>query len=274
MLQQAIDFKAESDALYQLLQALNDDDLNEATQFKGWTINAILQHLHYFNYAARISLQDGPEIRQLLDDLRKSQEKGESLVDYADTQLNGVKGRSLLRLWRDYYTDMAHTFREADPKQRVKWAGPDMSVLSSITARLMETWAHGQAIFDLIGVMREDRDHIKNIVVLGNNTFTWTFTNREEKVPDQKPFLKLRAPSNDIWEFNDHSEHNRIEGTATEFCQVVTQTRNVRDTTLNVVGDTANKWMAVAQCFAGPSRNPPNPGTRFVRTGERQYPGK
>jgi len=270
MLQQAMDFKAESDALYQLLEPLQDDALNSATQFKGWTINTILQHLHYFNYAARVSLEDGPEIRQLLEDLRKSQQKGETLVAYADSKLDGVKGRSLLRLWRDYYTDMAHAFQEADPKKRIKWAGPDMSVLSSITARLMETWAHGQGVYDLLGATREDRDYIKNIVVLGNNTFAWTFTNREEEVPDPKPFLKLRGPSNDIWKYNDHSEHNLIEGAATEFCQVVTQTRNIRDTNLKVVGKTAKRWMAVAQCFAGPPQNPPSPGTRFLQIGKGQ----
>ena len=145
-----------------------------------------------------------------------------------------------------------------------------MSVLSSITARLMEPWAHGQGVLDLLGATREDRDYIKNIVVLGNNTFAWTFTNRKEEAPDPKPFLKLRGPSNDIWKFNDHSEHNLIEGAATEFCQVVTQTRNIRDTNLKVVGKTAKRWMEVAQCFAGPPQNPPNPGTRFLRIGRGQ----
>ena len=228
-------------------------------------MNSILQHLHYFNYAARASLQDGPEIEQLLYDLRESRQKGETLIEYADRKLNGAKGRSLLKLWRNYYTDMAHSFQEADPKKRVKWAGPDMSVLSSITARLMETWAHGQGIYDLLGITREDRDYIKNIEVLGNNTFAWTFTNRNEKVPDRKPFLKLYAPSNDVWKFNDHSEHDLIEGEATEFCQVVTQTRNIQDTSLSVTGETAKRWMAVAQCFAGPPQLPPEAGTRFLR---------
>ena len=270
MLQQATDFKAESDALYGLLQPLTDEALNDATQFKGWTINTILQHLHYFNYAALVSLEDGPEIRQLLDGLRKSQQRGETLVDYTDSKLNGAKGRSLLELWRNYYTDMAHAFQEADPKKRIKWAGPDMSVLSSITARLMETWAHGQGVYDLLGLIREDRDYIKNIVVLGNNTFAWTFSNRKEEVPDRKPFLKLYAPSKGIWKFNDPSEKDLIEGAATEFCQVVTQTRNIRDTDLNVVGETAERWMAVAQCFAGPPQLPPKPGTRFSRIDENQ----
>jgi len=59
------------------------------------------------------------------------------------------------------------------------------------------------------------------------------------------------------------SESNFIEGSAIEFCQVVTQVRNIADTGLRVVGETAMSWMAIAQCFAGPPENPPPPGSRF-----------
>ena len=38
-----------------------------------------------------------------------------------------------------------------------------MSARSSISARLMETWAHGQAVYDRLGVVRVDTDRIRNI---------------------------------------------------------------------------------------------------------------
>lgn len=266
MLQQAIDFEAESDALYALLEPLSDEDFQRKTQFKDWTIDDVFQHLHYFNYAADLSLNDEDGILGFFADLRAAYETGDNLVSYTDKQLGGIKGRALLNLWHDYYAGMIDNFHEADPKKRLKWAGPDLSVLSSITARLMETWSHGQAVYDLLGVVREDRDRIKNIVFMGNATFGWTFVNRGEDVPADKPFLKLTAPSGGIWEFNEPSDDNSIQGSAVEFCQVVTQTRNIQDTALQVVGDTATKWMAVAQCFAGQPRTPPAPGTRFRQT--------
>lgn len=137
-----------------------------------------------------------------------------------------------------------------------------MSVRSSITARLMETWSHAQAIYDLLGVPREDGDRIKNVAVLGVNTFGWTFVNRGEAVPEHKPFVRLTAPSGELWQWNEPSKTQIIEGSATQFCQVVTQTRNIADTSLKVTGDVATEWMTVAQCFAGPPREPPVPGTR------------
>jgi uncharacterized protein (TIGR03084 family) len=140
-----------------------------------------------------------------------------------------------------------------------------MSVRSSITARLMETWAHGQAIYDALGVERADADRIRNIAVLGVNTFGWTFRNRRLQVPHQMPYVRLTAPSGALWEWGEPSETERVEGTATEFCQVVTQTRNVQDTALCVNGDIATEWMSIAQCFAGPPEQPPYPGTRFLQ---------
>ena len=188
------------------------------------------------------------------------------MIAHTREKLNNLEGPGLLETWHEFSQEMAGRFLEADPKARVKWAGPDMSVLSSITARLMETWSHSQSIYDLLGRRRENYDYIKNIVILGNNTFKWTFTNRNEPVPLETPFLKLIAPSGESWEFNNKSESDYITGQAVEFCQIVTQTRNVRDTDLTVIGKIAAKWMHIGQCFAGPPSEPPLPGTRFMQT--------
>jgi uncharacterized protein (TIGR03084 family) len=127
----------------------------------------------------------------------------------------------------------------------------------------METWAHGQAIYDLLGQERKNSDRIRNVAVLGINTFEWTFTNRGMAVPASRPYLRLRAPSGGVWEWGAPQEENLVEGSAAEFCQVVTQVRNIADTKLRVVGSIANQWMSMAQCFAGPPEDPPPPSTRF-----------
>jgi uncharacterized protein (TIGR03084 family) len=127
----------------------------------------------------------------------------------------------------------------------------------------METWAHGQAIYDLLGQERSVGDRIKNVAVIGINTFGWTFTNRGLPVPEKRPSVRLTAPSGATWEWNQPDEGNVIEGSAVEFCQVVTQTRNIADTSLKVMGESASAWMSIAQCFAGPPENPPPPGTRY-----------
>ena len=53
-----------------------------------------------------------------------------------------------------------------------------------------------------------------------------------------------------------------IKGKASDFCHVVTQNRNIKDTDLEVRGKISEHWMSIAQCFAGEPEDPPDQGTR------------
>jgi uncharacterized protein (TIGR03084 family) len=130
-----------------------------------------------------------------------------------------------------------------------------------MTARQMETWAHGFEVFDLLGKVRADSDRIKNIVILGVNTFGWSHQVHSLPVPNAMPKLILTAPSGATWEFGEEGD-NSITGPATDFAAVVTQTRAFTDTALTATGEVAQTWMANAQCFAGPPETPPAPGSR------------
>ncbi len=269
--QQLIDFKDESEALYELVAPLTDEDFQRTTQFKDLTIHDVIAHLHMFNWAAEESIRDGDSFTRFYQGLiQRRKDDGLSLIAATDLWLDenedGARNRELLDIWREDYLGMAERLADIDPRMRVKWAGPDMSVRSSLTARLMETWAHAQEIYDLLGFEREDKDRIKNIAFLGMNTFGWTFKNRGLDVPENVPYVKLTAPSGEIWEWNEPDVENCVIGNATEFCQVVAQTRNIADTQLSVSGDTATRWMAIAQCFAGPPEDPPAPGSRTLCT--------
>jgi uncharacterized protein (TIGR03084 family) len=264
MFQQPIDFRDESDALYNLLSSLSDADFARKTQFKGWTISDVVSHLHAWNQAADLSLNNPNQFAEDRDWLVGEMMKGTTIGDVERRWLDDARDRERLEQWHTYYREMTERFSKADPKQRVEWAGPAMSVRSSITARLMETWAHGQELYDLLGVERVNGDRIKNIAVLGVNTFGWTFANRGIEAPADRPHVRLTAPSGDTWTWNDPSETNYVAGDATEFCQTVTQVRNVKDTGLEVVGESATLWMEIAQCFAGAATDPPAPGSRFT----------
>ena len=261
---QAEDFRAESQALANVLSDLPENRFFEPTQFKDWTIDDVLGHLHFFNFAAEQALVDPKGSDAFLKDLMAEFAKGVSIRDVQYPWLDGLKGRALCDAWKAGSDRLADAFATADPKARLRWVGPEMSARSSITARQMETWAHGQEVFDHLGQRRKEADRIKNIVYLGINTFGWTFQNRGLTPPEPMPFVHLTAPSGAIWEFGTPATDDRIDGSAVAFAQVVTQVRNVADTDLVTTGQTARDWMAMAQCFAGPPHDPPAPGTRFV----------
>jgi uncharacterized protein (TIGR03084 family) len=258
-MQQARDFEDESTALADLLFPLGDLDFERETLFKHWTINNILRHLHVWNIAAARSI-DGDEAFSAFMRALMRGERGRRFTEYEAELLGGLSGHALLAAWQEQFVALAQAFAQTDPKARLKWVGPDMSALSSVTARLMETWSHAQAIYDLLGVERVNSDRIGNIVRLGVNTYGWTFKNRQEEPPGPMPRLRLIAPSGAIWEYGEGDD--LVEGSATEFCQVVTQCRNIADTALLVQGPVAARWMAIAQCFAGPPNDPPPPGAR------------
>jgi uncharacterized protein (TIGR03084 family) len=262
-MRQADDFLAESRALHALLEPLPAEAFDRPTAFKGWTLNHVIRHLHVWNYGAALSLTDEAGFDAFYGQVGASVSGG--LKDFEADYLQDLSGPELLETWWTFCQETADHFRKADPSRRVKWAGPDMSARSSITARLMETWAHGQEVYDELGVVRVNEDRIRNIVVLGNNTYGWTFAVRREQAPQPIPHLVLTAPSGDIWTFNEPVAGERIEGLAEEFCQVVTQVRNVADTSLEVTGENASSWMSRAQCFAGPPETPPAPGVRRTR---------
>ncbi len=261
-LQQAIDFRDECDELYRVLSRLDEATLDQPTQFKAWTINDVVAHLHFWNVMADMSMTDEKRFLAVLADIIPAFARDGGHMKYTWDWLDGLRGSELVKRWHAYVQEMSARFAEADPKRRLKWAGPDMSVRSSITARQMETWAHGQEVYDTLGEDCRNSDRIKNIAVLGVNTFGWTFANRNEDPPGAAPYLRLSAPSGAVWEWNEPSGDSKIEGDAVEFCQVVTQTRSIGDTSLELTGPAASRWMEIAQCFAGPPEEPPAVGAR------------
>jgi uncharacterized protein (TIGR03084 family) len=265
MFQQPIDFRDESESLYRVLSTLSDTDFARTTQFKGWTVHDVVSHLHAWNWAADLALKDAAGFDAFRTKLLAELANGRRLRAIEEDWLDPTKNRARLEQWRELYLAMTDRFLAADPKKRVGWVGPDMSVRSSISARLMETWAHSQEIYDLLGRECEHTDRIKNIADLGVRTFGWAYMNRGRAVPSPAPAVRLAAPSGATWEWNADETANRVEGSAVDFCKVVTQGRNVADTALRVTGPVAHDWMTIVQCFAGPPEDPPAPGARFAQ---------
>ena len=264
-MQISLDLRAESDEFYAFLKTLDEKDWETPTLFMGWTPWDVVAHLHFFDIVSLSALEGREAFAVGQKDLMEGMKSGLSGQEQARRSLGQYDAATLLERWKKTDDDMAARLGESDPKRRLPWFGPDMGVQMFTTARYMETWAHSQAVYDLKQVTRAHTDRIQNIVTIGVKTFGWTFVNRQLEVPGPPPYVRLTAPSGAIWEYNDPSNSERVEGTALDFCLTVTQVRNVADTDLSVVGRVANQWMEVAQCFAGAPVDPPKPGVRLGR---------
>jgi uncharacterized protein (TIGR03084 family) len=79
--------------------------------------------------------------------------------------------------------------------------------------------------------------------------------------PPQAPiFVEVTAPDNTMWTWGPADAEQRVTGTALDLCLVATQRRHRSDTGLVAVGPDADRWLDIAQAFAGPpggGRKPP-----------------
>lgn len=256
------DLAGEGEDLFMLLADMDTGFWTQRSTFKDWSIWDVVAHLHFSDHMALTSLSDADAFKVLLKDIGRTGSARNYTNQWLSVDGHSLNGPDLLQRWRSMFITLCDQLRAADPDQRFVWAGPGMKARMFATARMMETWAHGWEIFDLMQRPRIHTDRIKNIATIGVKTFGWTFTNRKLPVPEALPYVKLTAPSGAVWEWNEADTTHSVSGSAVEFCQVITQVRNVADTELEVHGDNAVAWMAIAQCFAGPPENPPEPGTR------------
>ena len=237
-------------------------DFKRVTEFKDWTVSDVFGHLYVFNIAAIKTLEIQEEFDKFFEPFLMGLQGGKSFLELQKPFLSNFNDQEIFEAWWQSSLDVSEKYTNIDPKMRVKWAGPSMSARSSITARQMETWAHGHEVFDCFGIEREEGDHIKNIVHLGVSTFGWTFINRQLELPNEVPYISLILPSGKVINYNEKNDFNFVKGSAVEFCQVVSQTRNILDTTLKVKGRVSKEWMKFAQCFAGNPEDPPVRGQR------------
>jgi uncharacterized protein (TIGR03084 family) len=161
-----------------------------------------------------------------------------------------MSGAALLALWRRDRARLLEVARGVDASARVPWYGPSMAARSAITARLMETWAHGQDVVDALRVTRPATQRLRHVAHIGVRARPFSYAIHGREMPSQPVYIALRSPEGDTWEWGEPST-DRVTGPALDFCLVVTQRRHVHDTALQVEGWAALEWIGIAQAFAG-----------------------
>lgn len=260
----ALDLRAECRELAQLCATLSAEDWRRPSLFYGWSAWDEVAHLCYFDQTSLVALEDAARFVSDADALSARTAAGEELSAIARQAFGHLDGLALLALWRTRFEALSAALAPLDAKARLPWYGPSMSARSFATARLMETWAHGQDIWDLLRRRRPGSARLRHIAHLGVTTFGWTFANRGLPVPAVTPCVELQAPDGTLWTWGEPAAEHWVRGTAEDFCLLVTQRRHVDDTTLRCSAGPVAQWLAMAQCFAGPPADGPAPGVRRV----------
>ena len=252
------DLLAEQESLDRIVGDLTGDQWALPTPSPRWTVAHQIAHLAYFDRAAATAITDPEAFAPMVDELFTVAVQGDEAGDAytLGSYLDGPPDQ-LLAAWRADRAALADASTVLEDDTRVIWYGPSMGAKSFLTARLMETWAHGQDIVDTVGVTREATDRLRHIAQLGFITRGWSYANRGLDMPPIDVRVDLTAPSGATWTFGPDDASQSITGPAEDFCLVTTQRRHLDDTALEVAGDAARDWMIQAQAFAGPATDGP-----------------
>jgi len=240
------DLAAEGDRLDALVADLGDGGWHTPTPAPGWDVATQVAHLAWTDEAALKAATDKAAWDAVVLD---------AIADpagFVDQQALAIaQGPDLLTRWRRSRTDL-HSALVAHPQgQKMPWFGPPMSATSMATARLMETWAHSLDVHEALGAPVEDTDRIRHIAHLGVRTRNFAFGVHGLDAPTEEFRIDLVAPSEDVWSWGPEDAAQTLTGSAGDFCRLVTQRVHRADTDLVASGADVDRWLDIAQAFAG-----------------------
>jgi len=243
------DLELETAVLQQILDRLTDEQWSWPTPAPGWSVTDQVSHLAHSDEVAVLSATDRAGFEALL---ARENEGVESRTERWAREHRHLSPAELKEWFARERGALIATFRAIDPSVRVPWYGPDMSAAAALTARIMETWAHGRDIADAVGADWTPTPGLRQVAHLCVRALPNSFRARGRAEPDAPVYVALTAPDGDIWEWGPPDAADRVVGDAVELCLVATQRRHPDDTSLVAVGPVATEWLTIAQAFAGP----------------------
>jgi uncharacterized protein (TIGR03084 family) len=244
----AADLAAESAVTRALVAPLDEAGWRTPTPAAGWDIADQISHLAYFDEA---TVQSATRPGEFQAGLAEAAASGGINPDTIAARFRSRSGAHLLTWFDTARAELIGVFAGMDPRARLSWFGPPMSAASSLTARIMETWAHTQDIADALGVTREPTGRLRHVAHIGVGARAFSYAVHGKTMPAAGIRVELSAPDGALWTWGPEDAENRVTGSALDFCLLVTQRRHRDDLNLGVEGPAAAEWMAIAQAFAG-----------------------
>lgn len=253
----ARDLADEQSSLDDLVASIEDAAWRRDTPAAGWTVLDQIAHLAYFDRSAAEAILDPDAFRASLTSAADAALAGD-IDEFTLGPWRAMSPAAVLAGWRENRARLIEAAATLEPTARVPWYGPSMSAASFLTARLMETWAHGTDVADALGARLVATDRLVHVARLGVITRGWSYTVRGESVPEGRVRVALTSPGGETWTWGDEDAEDTVSGPAEDFCLVVTQRRHLDDTALEA-GALARHWLTRAQAFAGGATLGPNP---------------
>lgn len=243
------DLRGEGEALDAVVADLEDTAWLTPTPAEGWTVATQIAHLGWTDAQALLALTDRDAFVSRVEQARDRMDR---LVDDEAQAGAAAAPEQVLDRWRTSRDALSRALAEHPGGARIPWFGPPMSAVSMATARLMETWAHGLDVTDALGLPPTVSPRLRHVADLGVRTRDFAYAQRGLPAPAEPFRVELTAPDGSVWTWGPEDAAQRVTGPALDFCLRVTRRRHRADLALETTGPDADRWLGVAQAFAGP----------------------
>ncbi|MEV5960807.1 TIGR03084 family metal-binding protein [Kribbella sp. NPDC051952] len=242
------DLWAESAELDRLVGGLAADEWATPTPAEGWTIAHQIAHLAWTDEATHLAATDPDAFKA---SLQTAAANPTGYVDEGAAETAALPPDQLMTYWRETRADVTDALKKVPPGEKVAWYGPPMSPTSMATARLMETWAHGQDVVDALGVHRTPSNRLRHVAHLAVRTRDFAYLLNDRKPPANQFRVELTGPDGDTWTWGPEDAGAKVSGPALDFCLLATQRRHRDDLDVRAEGAEAEEWLGIIQAFAG-----------------------
>ncbi|MFF7150453.1 TIGR03084 family metal-binding protein [Streptomyces jietaisiensis] len=243
------DLYEESEELDRLVADLPAERWRRPTPAPGWSIAHQIAHLAWTDRSALVAVTDPDGFGALVE---QAVAAPGTFVDRGAEAGAAHPPDVLLADWREGRAALRKALCAAPPGARFPWYGPPMSTASMATGRLMETWAHGQDVADALGVTRTPTLRLRHIVRIGVRARDFAFLTHQLAPPAEEFRVEVTAPDGTPWAYGPEDAAQRVTGPALDFCLLVTQRAHRADLAVRAEGPEADRWLDIAQAFAGP----------------------
>lgn len=235
---------AEGDDLDALVTAL--DDWSVPTPAPGWTVAHQMAHLAWSDANALKALR-APDVFGA--ELVRAEAEGSRYADKAAAEGAAKPRSALLDEWRTGRAELVAALRDTPWDHASPWYMSEITPALMVPLRLMETWAHGQDVFDAMGAARPPTDRLRHVASLGVLGRALSFAAVGLTEPSAPFRVELTAPDGQIWAWGPEAAAQRVRGSAMDFCLCVTRRRPWFETDLTATGEDAQKWLELARLF-------------------------
>ncbi|MFI9328659.1 TIGR03084 family metal-binding protein [Kitasatospora sp. NPDC052868] len=251
------DLVAEGAEVDRLVADLTDAEWELPTPAEGWTVAHQVAHLAAtFRMAATAAGRPAlfeAQLGQMGSDFNAAIQA--VLLPYLEGPRSGLRDK-----WRAERDGAEQALAAVPAGQLVPWLVRSIPAPVLAAAGMMELFGHGQDIADTLGVKREHTDRLEALVDFITRVWDFGYHARGLAVPEVQFRFEITSPSGALWAYGPADSEQRISGSAADLCLLATRRRHRDDLGLTAVGEEAERWLDIAQCYRGPAGPGRRPG--------------